>query len=266
MYSIGDIGCSTNGYKTAGLERALRGISEAGFKAVEIAAIPNHCEHISANGFTPAEIDNALKLLDRYGLKAVSLSGHMDLTGENAPALMNNRLNLARELGVRYVNTGTGEAENEDQRKLFFANIAKIAEAAQKEGIYVALETHGGLTGSAKECLATLERVCNPYIQINYDTANVIYYRGVKPEDDIELVTGQIAHVHLKDILGGKGTYNFPPIGDGNIDFKKVFASLCRNGYKGPMNLEIELQQGATPEEEDAALIKSYAYLHGILS
>jgi len=151
-------------------------------------------------------------------------------------------------------------------KALFFRNVEEAGRYAEKAGVLVCLETHGGLTGSARECLDTLARIQSPAIRINYDTANVIYYRGVKPEEDIRLIAGRISHVHLKDKRGGQGVYDFPPLGDGEIDFPMVFRTLWQSGYRGPLSLEIELQEGATAAEEDGALVKTYHYLESILA
>jgi len=94
----------------------------------------------------------------------------------------------------------------------------------------------------------------------------VIFYRGVKPEEDVKLIAHRVAHVHLKDKRGGRGVYDFPPIGDGEIDFPAVLSTLWQTRYRGPLSLEIELQEGATDEQEDAALVKTRRYLESILT
>ncbi len=266
MYAIGGISCSTNGYKRADLKRALEGIAAAGFRSVEIAAIPGHCAHVDPDTAGSREVSEASRLMASLGLQPVSLSGHMSLIDPKAIEKMRRRIDLAVALGVRFVNTGTGDVgEDPSQRRLFFRNIEQAGRYAEKAGILVCLETHGGLTGSARECLDTLASIQSPAIRINYDTANVIYYRGVKPEEDIRLVADRIAHVHLKDKRGGQGVYDFPPIGDGEIDFPRVLSTLWDSGYRGPLSLEIELQEGATDSQEDAALVKTYRYLETIL-
>ncbi len=200
-------------------------------------------------------------------MRPVSLSGHMSLLTEDAVERMKRRIDLAVRLGVGFVNTGTGEAgDDPSQRAAFFRTIEGVGRAAEKAGVLVCLETHGGLTGSARECLDTLAAVQSPAIHINYDTANVIFYRGVKPEEDVRLIAHRVAHVHLKDKRGGQGVYDFPPIGDGEIDFPAVLSTLWQAGYRGPLSLEIELQEGATDAQEDAALVKTRRYLMTILT
>jgi len=47
-------------------------------------------------------------------------------------------------------------------------------------------------------------------------------------------------HVHLKDKLGEGKVWNFPAIGEGDIDFARVLGILDKGGYTGPVSVEIE--------------------------
>ncbi|MER3487774.1 MAG: hypothetical protein C4307_03090, partial [Chloroflexota bacterium] len=66
----------TNTYHTYGLEEALAGIAEAGFRYVELSAVPGWTEHVDLDA-DPAELR---RKLDHYGLAPASLSAHSDLT------------------------------------------------------------------------------------------------------------------------------------------------------------------------------------------
>src|SRR5436305_6714459 len=66
----------TNSYHTYGFDEALAGIAEAGYKNVELSAVPGWTEHVDLDR-PPAEVRSKL---EGYGLEAVSLSGHSDLT------------------------------------------------------------------------------------------------------------------------------------------------------------------------------------------
>jgi L-ribulose-5-phosphate 3-epimerase len=76
-------------------------------------------------------------------------------------------------------------------------------------------------------------------------------------------ITGELAHVHLKDTTGGKGNWNFPAIGDGHVDFGRVLAILDDAGYDGPLSVEIEFQGEPWPSLDDvnAAMRRSYERL-----
>jgi sugar phosphate isomerase/epimerase len=46
--------------------------------------------------------------------------------------------------------------------------------------------------------------------------------------------------VHLKDKRGGKGVFDFPPLGDGDLDVESLLRDLAGAGFSGPVSLEIE--------------------------
>ena len=66
----------TNSYHTYGEDEALAGIAAAGYRYVELSAVPGWTEHVDLDT-PPAE---TRRKLEGYGLEAVSLSGHSDLT------------------------------------------------------------------------------------------------------------------------------------------------------------------------------------------
>ena len=92
-------------------------------------------------------------------------------------------------------------------------------------------------------------------MKVNYDTANVEFYGGVKAVDDLQAIAPHLAHVHLKETTGGKGVWNFPAIGAGSVDFAGVSRSSSDAGYTGPYSVELEFQGEPWPplEEVDEA-------------
>ena len=108
-----------------------------------------------------------------------------------------------------------------------------------------------------------MQRIGSESIKINYDTANVIFYSGLRPEEDIHFAAANVAHVHLKDKLGGKQVCNFPGLGQGDIDFTRIFDTLEQAGYQGPFSIEIELTHETERNGEliDKAFVDSLAYL-----
>ena len=69
------VAVSSNTYHGFSLDQALEGISQAGFKYVELTAVAGWTEHVSRS-MTAKEIDEVLRKIDKKGLKAVALSGH----------------------------------------------------------------------------------------------------------------------------------------------------------------------------------------------
>ena len=139
-----------------------------------------------------------------------------------------------------------------------------------------------------KNCiLEVIKKINSPWIRINYDTGNVIFYGGVRPEEDVVAALPYLAHIHLKDKRGGKKVWDFPPIGMGEIDFPRIFEILLEQGYSGPISVEIEVlgkdtipswlvsdekgeivseeKKFSGPEIVDKALVKSLQYIKTLI-
>lgn len=254
---------TTDSYKYLPLERALEGLSGVGFQQIELLCASEWTPHYDPSTATVSDRARLVEALDRYGLRIASLSGHSNLATEEGVGKFRERLEFAASLGIRIVNTGVGDLSSEDRRHSFHRNIREVAAWASALGVTVALEPHGAWAPSGRALAEIVRGIGASSIRINYDTANVIYYSGERPEEDILSVGDLVAHVHMKDKVGGKMEWNFPALGKGEIDFPRILTVLEQSGYQGPFSIEIEL----TPETErnagliDQAFRDSLAYL-----
>jgi sugar phosphate isomerase/epimerase len=252
----------TNTYHTYSHDDALRGIAAAGFQHVELSAVPGWTEHVALNG-----TDEVRRKLGEYGLTAVSLSGHSDLTTDEGLEHGIKAVRWASDFGIPIVNTAIGgHASQEENEQAFLDNVGRLADAAERAGVVVGLEIHGDIMASGAKALPLLEKIGRQSIKINYDTANVEFYGGVKAVDDLEAVAPHLAHVHLKDTRGGRGVWDFPALGEGTVDFQRVLEILAQAGYDGPFSVELEFQGEPWPPlaEVDESMRKSYEHLRSL--
>jgi sugar phosphate isomerase/epimerase len=115
--------------------------------------------------------------------------------------------------------------------------------------------------------LATMQAVDHPHLAVNLDTANIYYYNeGLNSADELERVVEHVVSLHLKDTDGGFRSMNFPVLGEGVVDFERIFAILDDDGFEGPLTLELEgpLTSGKGVQERHAAVMASMAYLRSI--
>lgn len=253
----------TNSYHTYGHDEALAGIAKAGYRYVELSAVPGWTEHVDLDA-PPADVR---RTLEGYGLEAVSLSGHSDLTTREGLEHGIKAVRWAADYGLPIVNTAVGGHESADENEaLFLRNVGELADAAEDASVVVALEIHGDIMASSDVTLPLLEKIGRDSIKVNYDTANVEYYSGDRAVDDLPRIAPHLAHVHLKDTTGGKGNWNFPAVGDGTVDFARVLEILRDAGYTGPYSVEIEFQGEPWPplDEVTAAMRRSYEHLRGL--
>ena len=238
----------------------LRGIAAAGFRYVELSAVPGWTEHVDLD--TPPE--EIRRKVDRYGLEAVSLSAHSDLTTPEGVEHGIKAVRWAAEYGIPVVNTAVGGHQSADENEAaFLGEIGRLADAAEEAGVKVGLEIHGDIMASSDVTLQLLDKIGRDSIGVNYDTANVEFYSGDRAVDDLPKIVDRLVHVHLKDTVGGKGNWNFPAIGDGTVDFGRVLQILRDGGYSGPFAVELEFQGEPWPplEEVDDAMRRSYEQL-----
>ena len=266
------LAASTNTYHTYSLEDALSGIARAGFKSVELASVPGWTEHVRRDA-EDEEIGYVKQQLAQHGLRAVSLSGHSDLVSEGGIAEFRKALALAKKLGIAYVTTSTGghDASSagslDEQRESFMRHIRPLADEAAAMGITICLETHGGLLATGVMSQQLIDEIGKANIGINYDPGNVIFYGGVAPEEDIAQSAPGVVHMHVKDQVGGKGVWNFPTTGTGEVNFDAIFAALNQAGFDGICSIEVEFQGEPMPPlaEVDAAMAESYRYVRGFV-
>jgi sugar phosphate isomerase/epimerase len=256
-----------------GMEEVLAGISTAGFKYVELSSnflfldkdIPG--EEPNKQIIDNESIKKALDICKKYYIKIYALSGHDHLMKKNAVYNMKKVIDLAKLLDVKYITTDAGNVYSKNEEKKALNDLIMIADYAMEKKIIICLETLGNWINTGVKAERLMEQLNHPNIKINYDIGNVIFYADQKPEEDIKSALPLIAFIHLKDkisIKNGKGIWDFPALGDGNIDYNSIFKILQENNYSGPMSVEIKFDGKEHPLEEiNTALRRSYIFLKG---
>jgi L-ribulose-5-phosphate 3-epimerase len=76
------------------------------------------------------------------------------------------------------------------------------------------------------------------------------------------IVTPRLKMVALKDFFWTKGNdgkwkLQWCPMGEGMVDWQRVFAGFAAGGFKGPLTLHVEYE----PKDELAAIAKDFAFV-----
>lgn len=261
---------NSNTYHGFSLEDAVKGASKAGIRQIELAAVKGHTAHILPE-MSSAERNGIKALLQHYEMKCVGIGAHSNVMREEGILSLLKSIDLAVEFDCRYIITATGDAHGDkdviEDEIVLAKNLEPIIEKCEQLGKQLVLETHGNnfATGASLKKLAQL---LNNRVKINYDTANVIFYGNILPYEDLEASVDYVEFIHLKDKLGAFNEWNFPAIGDGVLDFRRIFETLKKGYYQGPISVEIEFTPSgpANLEEVNDAVQKSFDYLSGILS
>jgi sugar phosphate isomerase/epimerase len=242
-----------NSYHGFTFEQALDGISKAGFKYVELVAVKNWTEHLLSD-MSDAELNDAKELLKRYDIKPVGLSGHCDLFDEQRLEDFKRNIELASKMDCKYIITSTGEAhfgkKDEFNDDILAENLRGLIPTLEKYNVILTLELHG-VYAKGEDMARVTRLVGSPFIGVNYDTANVLFYGDTQPLDDVKTCMDQLKYVHLKDKIGGKGIWNFPGTGNGELPLKEFMEYLDSNNYEGPYSIEIEYTEDYCMREKN---------------
>ena len=248
----------TSTYPNFGPDEALAGISAAGFKYVDMATCPGYFEHIlpKPEDMGPDDYKKVLDKVASYNLEMIAVSGHTRMGTENGVQRLKKVMDFTHKAGVSYLVTDAGEDE-----KRFYEDISQLADYAKDKGITICLEMHGPWLNNGTKGAEVIQKVNHPNVRLNYDTSNVIMYGGVRPETDIDAALPYMAYLHLKDDGSGKkGDWNFPPLGQGLVDFEIIFEKIA--DYQGPIDVEIEFDgKERTLDEINEAVAQSYQFL-----
>lgn len=104
----------------------------------------------------------------------------------------------------------------------------------------------------------------HPNVRVNFNTGNITYYnQGADVVTELKKIVEYVATVELKDHGGQAKTWDFPPLGQGKIDFAGVLEVLKAHDYSGPITIEVEGIEGKpwNEAETEQAIALSVAFL-----
>jgi sugar phosphate isomerase/epimerase len=119
----------------------------------------------------------------------------------------------------------------EEARKRCVAAIEEACDHAAKHKVILALENHGGITGTAEQLLAIVKAVKHDWFGVNLDTAN---FRTEDPYADLEKAAPYAVVVQIKTEVHPKGKKTE------EADLKRLTDMLRKVGYQGYVALEYE--------------------------
>jgi sugar phosphate isomerase/epimerase len=122
--------------------------------------------------------------------------------------------------------------------------VRRVCDHAARNGQTLALETG---QEPAPILLSFLKDVQRPNIGINFDPANMILYGTGDPIEALDVLGPHLISVHAKDgdwppkdIAEALGTER--PLGQGAVGIDRFVSKLAQIGFKGPLNVEREIE------------------------
>ncbi len=243
-------------------ERVLREAAELGMTAVEAGP----------HGFLPPDPDEASRLLSEHGLSLVGgfvpVVLHLPEVRESELESVERQAGLLSDVGagVLVLAASSGREGYEESAGLddenweeLFATLAVVEEIGGRYGLSVVLHPHYGTAIERPEHVRRFLDGCETALCL--DTGHSMVGGG-DPVELAESAAGRIDHVHLKDVDGGlarrvvsgalgyeeavrRGLYR--PLGEGDVDVRRVLELLETAGYEGWYVLEQDIMLDAEP-------------------
>jgi inosose dehydratase len=243
------------------------------------------------DGFLPGEPVEMADLLSGHGLELVGgfvpavLHRPQARDSELASVERQAGLFAAAGAGVLVIAATTGEAGYEEAAGLeddewdsLFATLEMVEEIGAKHGLSVVLHPHYGTEIESPEHVQRFLEGCDTALCL--DTGHSMIGGG-DPVALTEAEAARIRHVHLKDVdrdlaervVSGTVPYEqavrdglYMPLGDGDVDVRRVLEVLDGEGYDGWYVLEQDIMLADDPGYGPAAEVgRSLAYLKGVL-
>jgi inosose dehydratase len=262
-------------------DRVLGEAASLGLKAVEAGP----------DGFLPQEPGKMSRLLSGHGLELVGgfvpVVLHRPEVRDSELASVDRQAGLfaAAGAGVLVLAADTDQEGYEESAGLdegeweeLFATLATVEEIGAKHGLTVVLHPHYGTEIENPEQVQRFLEGCDTALCL--DTGHSMVGGG-DPVELAESAPERIRHVHLKDVdrdlaeRVASGTLDYEkavrdglyrPLGDGDVDVRRVLDVLDRAGYDGWYVLEQDIMLGADPGDAPAVEVgRSLTFLKGVL-
>ena len=268
------IGVRGHDYGCASPEEMARRISDAGFSCFQLAlhkAIegvkleyghlsPGFCHRVRT-AFEDRHLEVAV--LGCYIDPATQDSGRRE--GDLKRFL--EQISYCRMLGSNIVATETSGCKEEDRRvqfELLVDSVSRMAERAEKFGVFVGIEPVLVHTLNTPELAGELlERVKSPNLMIVLDPINLLSPANIDRQRDIidsafDIFGDRIVAVHAKDVvIGEDGRFRPCVIGQGLFDHEYFYGKLKLQ--KPDISVLREEANRATAKQDIAALRKFLA-------
>lgn len=216
----------------------LASLKKIGATHVEPAFIVGYTEPFDESTFTEKNAAQYAAWLKEYGIGCFAFSSHIDLGRDDAVEVFLGRMDFARRIGARVINTNASARATE---KRFYENIAVLAAHADKLDMLIGLENPGdgsdNLLNTASDATELLARINHPRVGLNYDAGNTISHRpAVDSTQDALVAMQHCLHTHIKNVEVRPEGYFFSPLNAGVADCAKIVQAVR------PTNLSLSIE------------------------
>lgn len=251
------LGYNTNGFAFHRINDAIGILSELGYRCIALTIDHNVLDPYQTN--VRQEVDRVRVCLEQAGMLSVIETGTrflLDPRRKHRPTLL-DRLDSERErradflrrcvdiaggLGSLAVSFWSGSLphgrDEETAFELLSAACRELADYAAEKGVVLAFEPEPGMF---IDTLARYQQLASAVARWNFKlTIDIGHLQCNETEPASTLIARHaavLANVHLDDMRRGVHDHLF--FGEGEVDFRSVFAALRAARYAGPTCVEL---------------------------
>ncbi|HOK10535.1 MAG TPA: sugar phosphate isomerase/epimerase family protein [Candidatus Hydrogenedens sp.] len=214
---------------------------------------------------TADQVAEVMKKLNEHNLKVLVLRGEADITQDNCIQQLEDQFKVCSQMGVHYLFLSAKRKET--PKEVVYERLRKAGDVAEKYDVTLVLETHPDLGTNGDVQIETMKAINHPRVRVNFDTANITYYnQNTDAVTELKKSVPYVATVEFKDHTGEYETWNFPPLGQGKVNFPEIVKILKEHHYNGPITIEFEGVKGVELNEQQIkdAIETSVKYVHSI--
>ncbi|SMG40916.1 sugar phosphate isomerase/epimerase family protein [Arenibacter troitsensis] len=245
------IGLGWWGFRELPFEEHLNICNQFGFKILEIG-IGDELPSTFSIGLDETVIGKSMSLASRFGIKLPYATVENDFTLTNLEDHNNmiehvyNAIEQAALFKVSHIRLFVGFMPAEDiTNKIYFQVIDAMKRCSQicrEYDISISIETHGRIIhkngiafhyntmSTDPKFLERLMRDLPGNVGFNYDPGNI---KAVRPADKtycLDIINERINYCHLKDWKRKQGGWEAVAIGDGDLDYTRIFEKMKFDG------------------------------------
>lgn len=265
------------GLPSRSLREAVNLVADAGYEAIELnaEALPWAPAHITpASSF--AERKAVADVCRARGIAIPAVGAHIGMVGEYpaerqaAIGFVKGCIDIARDVGSPFVHILSGPAAaNVDRNEAwgwFRQAVEQTTQHAGASGIALGIEAIAGHLFHEVDDYHRMRRdLPGVPFKVNFDPSHLEVQKE-DPRRVVDELGDLIAHVHLKDGKGVFPDFEFPPLGQGTIDFPSLIDGLRKQGFAGGLSVEYEAQVYGYRESEEQILRRGKNFCDALMA
>ncbi len=263
-----ELGCSTILYGGHDLGLALQKIRAAGYRAVELCAIPGMAPHLSI-GEGDAYYREIKAMVEGHGLEIESIGASGNLGDRNCFLQV---LDAASALGAPAVTTGPGgKSDDEASFKSVVETINSLAEEAVGRNVKLSIKPHvNNAVYNTDTAYRFMQEVDRNRVGLNYDPTHI--WRTPQqeaPEETVGKILDYILTARIRDVKGRQlaiGPVEGQIAGNGDLNLPALAEQFKKVPNMQYTVLEIVGTKDMAVEEIDPVIQKSFDYLNPLFA